>query len=548
MGERTQALLGTDSGDRIVSVFSGNPKTSDGYNTFIFRRRLQRSLDKLRWAKVIDGRTNPVPSGVSLGDKGVRYSEDEKKLLLRFVKAAASTQRARIENDDFGTFDIGRTFVDEVQCHAISTRREVEAVSSAREIAATMVHVCGSPNEEVVKKKGIKYFEYGFAKILLSDGLYLAMGEVGIRVDKRAYYDQRIVAKFKADSEVTSLHGQSRIGESASDEIYDIRFRLILQGGELYFLQQRGVAYNHKNASRRLANWIADKRNLVLITGKSSYFKCGAGAFLSPYLEGKQVLHLTTVGENARKEDVDVKVSEIISEMPVEDRNLLAFIAVGGGTVIDTTKLVRDAVNSAAPFLAIPTTAGTGAETTRFAVYYDHGKKMSADDVRYLPTDIILIPEFAESQSDYQKASTEFDAYAQTVESLWAKGATEESKRYARKALDLMASGWQTLGSYWAGKAIDLSRTTAAHAFSYYLTAHYGVPHGAAVYMMFPYICRANGHPEYIRQSARLKTLREFAAEKQLEWSELVDDLFAHVNPDRLSNNPCKVKKEVFFK
>ena len=183
---------------------------------------------------------------------------------------------------------------------------------------------------------------------------------------------------------------------------------------------------------------------------------------------------------------------------------------------------------------------------SRFAVYYDLGVKKSADDVRYLPTDQILIPEFTSTQSPYQRASTEFDAYAQAVESLWAVGGTDESRAYARKALDLMATGGQMLGSYWAGRAIDISRTTAAHALSYYMTATYGIPHGHAVYMMFPYVCKANGHPEFIREVPELQSLRDFAVAKALDWDELVAHLLAHVNPQRLANNPAPITKESF--
>ena len=286
-----------------------------------------------------------------------------------------------------------------------------------------------------------------------------------------------------------------------------------------------------------LRDWLSGKQDIVLITGRSSFAKCGAKGFFAGFLQGKGVTHLTTVGENARLEDVEEKRAQLPAQVD-------AFIAVGGGTVIDTTKLLRGFLG--VPFLAVPTTAGTGAEATRFAVYYDHGKKCSADDVRYLPTDQVLIPEFCESASAYQKASCAFDAYAQAVESLWAKGATDESKGYARKALELMKNGQQLLGSYWAGRAIDISRTTAAHAFSYYMTANYGVPHGEAVYMMFPYICRANGHEEFILEMPELRTLRSFAVEKDILWDELVDRLFENVNPARLSNNPCEVRKEHF--
>ena len=299
------------------------------------------------------------------------------------------------------------------------------------------------------------------------------------------------------------------------------------------------MAYGKTDAAAFLADWMADKDDIALVTGRSSYAACGAEAFFAPFLRGKSVTHLVTVGENARAEDVADKRARL-------PERIGAYIAVGGGTAIDTAKLVRGVEAPLPPFLAVPTTAGTGAETTRFAVYYDHGRKMSADDVRHLPTDALLIPDFTATQTPYQRASTEFDAYAQAVESLWAVGATEESRAYARKALDLMAAGRQMLGSYWAGRAIDISRTTAAHALSYYMTATYGIPHGHAVYMVFPYVCRANGRPEYIRVVPELETLADFAARRGLEWASLVDALLANVNPARLANNPAPVTKESF--
>ena len=299
------------------------------------------------------------------------------------------------------------------------------------------------------------------------------------------------------------------------------------------------MTFGKEASSDFLASWLKGKERIVLVTGRASYSACGAKVFFDPFLSGKSVTHLTTVGENARAEDVEAKRALLPAHVD-------AYVAVGGGTVIDTTKLLRGVADDRPPFLAVPTTAGTGAETTRFAVYYDNGKKMSADDVRYLPTDQLLIPEFTATQTSYQRASTEFDAYAQAVESLWAVGATDESRGYARKALDLMAAGEQMLGSYWAGRAIDISRTTAAHALSYYMTANYGIPHGHAVYMMFPYVCRANGHEEYLKDVPELKTLHVFAAENGLVWDDLVEKLLATVNMARLSNNPKPITKDLF--
>ena len=299
------------------------------------------------------------------------------------------------------------------------------------------------------------------------------------------------------------------------------------------------MTFGRESATSCLHSWLEGKSNIVLLTGRTSYSACGAAELFAPVLAGKSVTHLTTVGENARAEDVEAKRRELPEKVD-------AYIAVGGGTVIDTTKLLRGLDGELPPFLAVPTTAGTGAETTRFAVYYDHGRKMSADDVRYHPTDQLLIPEFTLTQTPYQRASTEFDAYAQAVESLWAVGATDESRSYARKALDLMTRSEQMLGSYWAGRAIDISRTTAAHALSYYMTANYGIPHGHAVYMMFHYVCKANGREEFVKKVPELQSLRDFTATKGIDWNELVDALLANVNPVRLANNPCPITREVF--
>lgn len=295
--------------------------------------------------------------------------------------------------------------------------------------------------------------------------------------------------------------------------------------------------------------------NVVLVTDGAAYKLSGAEAFFDSVSMNLCVKQLVVKTPNPKVEEVQALLDEL------DGLNPAAFIAVGGGTAIDTTKLLNFAITQGVQvkdvltlktcprllsYLAVPTTAGTGAEATRFAVCYDGETKHSIDFPAIRPSHVLLLPELTASLPAYQKLSTNFDAYAQAVESLWAKGATDESKAYAQKALDYMTVEDWPRGSYWAGRAIDLSRTTAAHAFSYYLTSHYGIPHGHAVYMVFEYICRNNGHPDRIRIVPGLKTLRELAAEKGVAWEQMVDDLFAHVNLKRLGNNPVEVKKEFF--
>lgn len=311
--------------------------------------------------------------------------------------------------------------------------------------------------------------------------------------------------------------------------------------------------YGKDGATEFVTEFIRGK-SVVLVTDGPAYTLSGAAAFFDPLLgEAKRLVVKTP---NPKVEEVQALLDELGAFRPS------AFIAVGGGTAIDTTKLLNLATTlgkniasilnlnlqppSLNPYLAVPTTAGTGAEATRFAVCYDGQTKHSIDFPEIRPSHVLLLPELTASLPAYQKLSTNFDAYAQAVESLWANGATDESKAYAQKALDYIAVEDWPRGSYWAGRAIDLSRTTAAHAFSYYLTSHYGIPHGHAVYMVFEYICRNNGRPDRIKIVPGLKTLRELASEKGVSWDQMVDDLFAHVNLKRLGNNPVEVKKEFF--
>jgi alcohol dehydrogenase class IV len=323
---------------------------------------------------------------------------------------------------------------------------------------------------------------------------------------------------------------------------------------------EQKLTIGRMNAAKTLTEFLASKAHVCLVTGGASYKLCGAEDFvaetLRAYPQDLKITRLVVSDANPKVGVVQALLNKITE--PID-----GLVAIGGGSVIDTAKLLNLAIVSKLPVrelltqksapgqllpcLAIPTTAGTGAEATRFAVCYDGEVKYSIDFEVIRPSDVAIVPEFIETLPKYQKASTNFDAYSQAVESLWAKGATEESKEYANRALELMKSDNWSEASYWAGRAIDISRTTAAHAFSYYLTSHYGIPHGHAVYMVFEYICRNNNHSEFIKVVPELKTLRELADEKGVAWDVMIDELFNNVNLKRLGNNPVEVKKESFY-
>lgn len=182
--------------------------------------------------------------------------------------------------------------------------------------------------------------------------------------------------------------------------------------------------------------------------------------------------------------------------------------AVGGGSAMDVAKciklyaamnpgesyLTQKPVSNAIPFLAVPTTAGTGSEATRFAVIYDQGEKLSISDTEGIPSAVLMDPSTLKSLPEYHRKATMLDALSHGIESFWSIHSTEESRQYAAEAiLQVLQHKEDYLNNQkegnvgmlraanLAGKAINLTQTTAGHAMSYKLTGLYGIAHGHAV-------------------------------------------------------------------
>lgn len=182
-------------------------------------------------------------------------------------------------------------------------------------------------------------------------------------------------------------------------------------------------------------------------------------------------------------------------------------IAIGGGSAIDVAKCIKmfcgmrtemdylsqpPAINSI-PLLAIPTTAGTGSESTSFAVIYRNKEKQSVSNEMLLPHFVILSPLLLRSLSEYQRKATLLDAFCHAVESFWSLRSTEESKKYSKLALTYFYASYEKylinqqdgnegmlISANYAGKAINIAQTTAAHAMSYKLTSLFQIAHGHA--------------------------------------------------------------------
>lgn len=184
-----------------------------------------------------------------------------------------------------------------------------------------------------------------------------------------------------------------------------------------------------------------------------------------------------------------------------------AILAAGGGSAMDVAKCIKlyatmplgsDYINQKIvpndiPFFAVPTTAGTGSEATRFAVIYYNGVKQSVTDYSCIPQVVLLDPSVLETLPDYQRKVTMLDAFCHAVESFWSVNSTDESKQFSKDAIRLILGNMESylkneydgnknmlMAANIAGKAINITQTTAGHAMCYKLTSLYGIAHGHA--------------------------------------------------------------------
>ncbi len=273
-----------------------------------------------------------------------------------------------------------------------------------------------------------------------------------------------------------------------------------------------------------------------------------------------------------------------------------AIIAVGGGSAMDVAKCIKlygnlsgdgengswleaDYAENNIPFLAMPTTAGTGSEATRYAVIYYDGKKQSVTSESFIPDTVLMDPNTLITLPPYQKKATMCDALCHAIESFWSVNSTDESKEYSRKAIELVIANMDgylenteegrnnmLLAANTAGKAINITQTTAGHAMCYKITSLFGSAHGHAAILcdrvLFPWMqeytdkCIDPRGEQYLKNTlceigyAMGCETPELAAEKlesifeklQLEVPTAretqFEELKTSVNPIRLKNHP----------
>lgn len=336
-------------------------------------------------------------------------------------------------------------------------------------------------------------------------------------------------------------------------------------------------------------------KTILLVCGKSifslrihQYFK-----ILEERL-GIKVVYFMEFQPNPLYESV-VKGVEIFHENHCD-----AIVAVGGGSAIDVAKCIKlycnmnskinyleqSIIPNEIKLLAVPTTAGSGSEATKFAVIYYKGEKQSVSHASCIPETVLMDADTLKSLPKYQKKATMMDALCHGIESFWSVNSTEESKVYSKEAIRLIMENRNSYlkneesgnlnmlqAANMAGKAINITQTTAGHAMCYKLTGLYGISHGHAAVLcvckLWEYMyenvdkCIDPRGQKYLKSVFReiaetmgcetveeaIRFLKGIVEELELKVPSLgsmndLEILKTSVNPERLKNHPVRLDND----
>ncbi|MCP5018175.1 MAG: iron-containing alcohol dehydrogenase [Ketobacter sp.] len=187
---------------------------------------------------------------------------------------------------------------------------------------------------------------------------------------------------------------------------------------------------------------------------------------------------------------------------PIDSAKAIAILAKHGGTMRDY-KFPRNVTETGLPVIAIPTTAGTGSEMTRFTIITDDhvDEKMLCVGMGFLPAAALVDYTLSLSVPPRVTADTGIDALTHAIESYVSKKANAYSDSQALAAMRLLAPNLRTayhdgkneaareammMGATLAGVAFSAASVALVHGMSRPIGAHFHVPHGLSNAMLLP--------------------------------------------------------------
>lgn len=285
-----------------------------------------------------------------------------------------------------------------------------------------------------------------------------------------------------------------------------------------------GTSYFGEYARKEIITEIKKRKfNKALVVTDAMLVKCGVAEKIENVLKDGGISY--EIDDEVKPNPTIANVHTGLDKLKASGADFI--IAVGGGSVIDTAKAIAviannpdnyDVVslegvdkskNPPMPIIAVPTTAGTGSETTMDYVITNTGqkRKMACMDSMVVPVVAILDTDIMASLPLKMTAATAMDALTHAVESYLSKGAFDFSEMLSLKAVSLISANFlkviKNLNDLEARKALAMAQYMAGmsftnvglgivHSMAHPLSAFYDVPHGVANALILPYVLKFN--------------------------------------------------------
>ena len=307
-------------------------------------------------------------------------------------------------------------------------------------------------------------------------------------------------------------------------KIYDRSFQAVFNLGARFLRWRRPILVTGAGCSGQIPALIKREaiEKVMVVTGPS------VGKRIAPrILEALEDSGLSYELFTEVESNPSVRTVERIRDL-YREGGCQGFVAIGGGSPMDAAKAAAALIarpratlgsmagplkvgRSISPFIAVPTTAGTGSETTIAAVVTDPEThhKYALMDLHLVPKVAVLDPELTRALPPAITAATGMDALTHAVEAYlcWTYN-TKESLRLAEEAVcgifrylerayrdggDMDARGEMLLASYRAGFAFTRAGVGNVHAIAHTLGGLYNTPHGLANAVILPIVLEDYG-------------------------------------------------------
>ncbi|MEE8681159.1 MAG: iron-containing alcohol dehydrogenase [Olsenella sp.] len=331
-----------------------------------------------------------------------------------------------------------------------------------------------------------------------------------------------------------------------------------------YALKLPQVVYGGEDATEQLVSVIekAGAKNVAVFTDPSLRKLGLVDPALAAIKEAGAEAHIF---DNIPAEPSYIQVQEVVDEVTGTGTELV--VAVGGGSVMDTAKLacvcagapytVHDLLKDPArarkqlPCVAVPTTAGTGAEATINAIVAvpEDEVKIGIVNDAMMPDVVLLDVRMVQNLPRSIAAATGVDAMCHAIECFTCKKANPFSDTFALEAFDLIINNIERacdskddleakramqIAALYGGIAITASGTTAVHGLSYPLGGKYHVPHGVSNAILLSPVMHFNEPAIRDRLAAAydraIKGDATTEEEKSAAVIERMDEIVAHLD------------------